>query len=75
MIQQIGIIGAGQMGSGIAHVAALNGVGHLIGFLDSVGCNSLKSLFHIPWAPGTRCAKLLHDFHQAHKARRHAGVY
>lgn len=25
MIQQIGIIGAGQMGSGIAHVAALNG--------------------------------------------------
>ena len=25
MIQHIGIIGAGQMGSGIAHVAALNG--------------------------------------------------
>ena len=25
MIQQIGIIGAGQMGSGIAHVAALSG--------------------------------------------------
>ena len=25
MIEHIGIIGAGQMGSGIAHVAALNG--------------------------------------------------
>ena len=25
MIKHIGIIGAGQMGSGIAHVAALNG--------------------------------------------------
>ena len=25
MVQTIGIIGAGQMGSGIAHVAALNG--------------------------------------------------
>ena len=34
MIQQIGIIGAGQMGNGIAHVAALNGFDILLVDID-----------------------------------------
>ena len=37
MIQQIGIIGAGQMGSGIAHVASLNGFDITLVDIDEAG--------------------------------------
>ena len=53
MIQHIGIIGAGQMGSGIAHVGALNGFeiilvdideGALAGALESVKKNMSRQV-------------------------------
>jgi len=45
MIQQIGIIGAGQMGSGIAHVAALNGFDiTIVDISESVLKNAYKTI-------------------------------
>ena len=45
MIQQIGIIGAGQMGSGIAHVGALNGFDiTLVDIDDVVLANALETI-------------------------------
>ena len=45
----------------ILQIAALDGIGCLIGFLDCVGGNRLKSLFDIPRTSRFRVAQLDHD--------------
>ena len=44
----------------VLQIAALDGVGCLIGFLDSVGCDRFKGLFDVPRAPFFRVAQMAH---------------
>ena len=49
----------------IVEVAARDGIGDLVGFLDGVGGNGRKILFEIPGATGTGRPQRHHDFEQA----------
>ncbi len=42
MVETVGIVGAGQMGSGIAHVLAINGIKVVLVDIDQ-GCLGRKS--------------------------------
>jgi hypothetical protein len=46
----------------IVEVAARDGIGHLIRFLDGVGRNRRKVLLEVPWATGHGRAQRRHDF-------------
>ena len=46
----------------IDQVAARNGIGNLIGFLDRVGRDRREGLLEIPWAAGHRRPERRHDF-------------
>ncbi len=49
----------------IVHCPALDGVGHLIGFLDRVGSDRREGLRAIPRAAALRVAKRHHDVEKA----------
>ena len=47
--------------SQIVKIAARNGVGDFIGFLDGVGCYGRKILLEVPRAPAAGRPQLRHD--------------
>ena len=49
----------------IVEIAARDGIGDLIGFLDGVGRDGRKILFEIPRTAGDGRAQRRHDFEQA----------
>ncbi|MCY1242164.1 hypothetical protein D9M72_551090 [compost metagenome] len=49
----------------VVHVAALDGIGNLIGFLDRVGFDRLEGLDDVPGATGFRLPERGHDIEQA----------
>ena len=49
----------------VGEIAPLDGVRHLIGFLDGVGRNRREGLFEVPRATGARRAERRHDFDEA----------
>jgi hypothetical protein len=53
----------------IVQIAARDGVGNLIGFLDGVGRDARKILFEIPRAAGARGSQHRHDLEQAGNIR------
>ena len=48
----------------IGHIAALYGIGHLIGLLDRIGGNGGKALLKVPGTAANRCAQAGHDLDQ-----------
>ncbi len=52
----------------VAQIVALDGIGHLVGFLDGVGRDGIEGLFLVPRAAGFRIAQPSHDFQQAFDA-------
>ena len=61
----------------ICQIAALDGVDHLIGFLDRIGCDRGVGLFEIPGAARARRAQRRHDLQQVVDVtgRRHGGGF
>ena len=49
----------------IVEVAARDGIGDLVGFLDGVGGDGRKILFEVPGAAGAGRPQRRHDFEQA----------
>ncbi len=49
----------------VRHVAARDGIGDLMRFLDGIGRDALKALRHIPIAARLRVAETFHDGQQA----------
>ena len=54
-------------------ILALDGVGHLVGFLDGVGGDAREGLLAVPWA-AIRRAQPLHDREQLERARAHGAA-
>jgi hypothetical protein len=61
------------LAQGVA-VAALDGVGHLVGLLDRVGRDALEALGHVPRAAALRRSQAGHDLEQAGDVAHGAGT-
>ena len=58
----------------LVHVAVLDGVGDLIGFLNRIGSDRLEGLLHVPGTAAVRIAQANHDVLQAVDGVGHSGV-
>lgn len=47
-----------------SHIAMLDGIRHLIGFLDGIGRNGREALLHVPGATARGIAQTGHDLEQ-----------
>ena len=52
----------------IGHIAARNGIGHLIGFFDRIGGNGAETLLNVPRAARVRITQAAHDIKQPFNA-------